>query len=138
MYKGVFSVFYEINAGMEKRGKDTGRASQSGVCGPLARAVRFIPNEPRIPSRGRAGSDLRLKVRPLAAVGRTALAGPRGGNPARVQVRNQGDAPGEKTAGTKAGEAVLLDRLWRQSPGIVPIDSVRGGRPQGRKDDFKL
>lgn len=137
MYKEVFSVFNEINTGMEKQGKDTGRASQSGVWGPLARAVRFIPNEPGIPSRGRAASGLRLKMRPLAAVGRTALGGP-GGNSAKVQVRNQGDAPGEKTVGTKAGAAVLLDRLWRQSPGIVPIDSARGGRAKGSKDDFKL
>lgn len=70
-------------------------------------------------------------------MGRTDFAGP-GGDPAKVQVRNQREAPGEKAAGIKAGEVVRLDRLWRQSPGNVLIDPVRGVRPKGNKDDFKI
>lgn len=78
---------------MKKRGKNTGRASPSGVRSPVGRAVRLIPKEWGSPRGGRAGADLRLKVRPLATVARTDLAGP-AGDPAKVPVRSQGDAPG--------------------------------------------
>lgn len=74
---------------MEKRGKNTGRASRSGVRSPVRRVVRLIPKEPGSPRGGRAGADLRLKVRPLATVARTDLAGS-SGHPAKVS----GEKPG--------------------------------------------
>lgn len=82
-----------------------------------------LGSQSRVWGRGKTGSHLLFKVRPLVAVRRTDFTGPgKRGPPWGLQV----ERPSEMVASVKVEEAVDTDRIWKQGPGDLLGDSLRG------------